>query len=512
MESSKKKELSFGIIFSYITIAVQCLSGIMYTPIILHSLGQGEYGIYSLCTSFSGYLTIFNAGMNAAVVRFYVQERTKSYSKISELNSIFFRVFIVLAVLSLLLGLFFSWNAETFFGNNITEQEYIIFKQLFCILALITFVTVINCFFSSLVIANEKFIFAKAINLIQIILAPILTIPLLFNGYGSIAIFHIKLFLIILVTIFNAYYCLCKLKIKFKFGNVDFKLLKSILIFAGSITIQSMMDQLNWQIDKFILAWTSGSAEISIYSVGSTLNSYYIMLSSAMASVFVAEINRLVVLKKDREISNLFVKTSRIFALFVLLIISGYCVFGKAFILIWAGVEYDASYYVGLLLMLPVTVSLTMGLGQDIARAKNVHKKQIFINMVVSLCNFVISVPFAIRFGAIGSALGTFICEIIICVIIQSIYYNNVVKLNMKEYFKEMLRVLRGLVIPVLYGITILRFNLVKDNFSSIAAYGLIYILVYGVSMWGTVMTSYEKELLLKIICKALNFNHKNRK
>ena len=503
MESRKKKEISLGAIFSYLIITVQCLTGIIYTPIILRSLGQGEYGVYSLCNSFSGYLTIFNAGMNAAVIRYYVQTKAADVSKLPALNGIFVRIFSVMAVLSLVLGLLIGRNAELFFGNNITEQEYLILKHVFIILAFITFITVINCFFSSFIISNEKFIFAKSVNLFRIIVAPTLTIPLLIKGYGSIAIFSINLFLDIAMLWFNACYCLIKIKVKFEFRKTDKKLLKEILIFAGAITVQSVMDQLNWQVDKFVLAWTGGTNEISIYSVGSTLNTYYITIGAAIANVFIAEINRLVATEKNRELSELFVKMSRVFALLVLMIMSGFCFFGKAFILRWAGPEYEASYYVGLLLMLPITVSLTMGLGQDIMRAKNIHKQQIFINMVVTFLNFVISIPLAIKLGAVGSALGTFLCEIVICIIIQSIYYSKVGRLDMRAYYREMLHMMHGMILPIIYGVIITRIGIVRNSYFSIGLNIVAYILIYTISMWLFAMNKYEKGLIMKIVRRA---------
>ena len=76
MGNSKRKQMSLGVILSYISIAVRLLAGILYTPILLHTLGQSQYGVYSLCISFIGYLTILNAGVNAAYIRFYVQEKT----------------------------------------------------------------------------------------------------------------------------------------------------------------------------------------------------------------------------------------------------------------------------------------------------------------------------------------------------------------------------------------------------------------------------------------------------
>ena len=124
MNQDKKKQLSLGVIFSYLTIIAQCLSGIIYTPIILGSLGQSEYGVYSLCISFSGYLTIFNGGMNAAFVRFYVQTKTKDEKEIPALNGLFARIFMALSVLSLIVGFFISWKAEWLFGSKRNASEY----------------------------------------------------------------------------------------------------------------------------------------------------------------------------------------------------------------------------------------------------------------------------------------------------------------------------------------------------------------------------------------------------
>lgn len=505
MERGKKKQLSLGVVFSYITIIVQCLSGVAYTPIILSSLGQSEYGVYSLCLSFSGCLTIFNGGMNAAFVRFYVQAKTRDEGKLPALNGLFARVFIGLAAVALAAGLVISWKAELFFGSKINVDEYALLKELFAILAASTCVTVINCIFSSLITANEQFIFGKLVNLLQIVLAPVITIPLLLGGHGAAAVFAIKLLLTVVAMVFNAWYCFARIKARFEFSAVDKVLLRSILVFAGAIAVQSVTDQLNWQVDKFVLAWTNGTSEVSVYSVGSMLNAYYIMIASAMSGVFIAEINRLAARGRDRELSDLFVKTSRIFALLVLLIMSGYCIFGKDFIMRWAGVEYGASYYVGLLIMLPVTPVLIMGLAQDITRAKNRHKMLIAVNTLVSLLNLVISIPLAMKFGAVGSAVGTFITEILIIVVIESIYWHRVVKLDIARVYMELLKMLRGLAMPFLFGCLINHFGFVKASWSSLFLWGVAYVAVYAVSMWLFAMNQYERRIAKKTVRKVRN-------
>ena len=105
METQKKKQLFLGAVLSYVALFVQCLSNLIYTPIILKSLGQNEYGIYSLCLSFVSYLTIFNSGVNAAYIRFYVQKVTTDPDKVSDLNGIFVKIFSFLSIVGLLAGL-----------------------------------------------------------------------------------------------------------------------------------------------------------------------------------------------------------------------------------------------------------------------------------------------------------------------------------------------------------------------------------------------------------------------
>lgn len=503
MDKGRKRQISLGVICSYLTILAKLISGLLYVPIIIGTLGVSEYGVYSLVTSFTGYLTIFSSGINAAYVRFYLQTKVKDKDKIPKLNGLFLKLFIFLGILSFLISLVIGQNAQTLFGTKISVAEYELLKVSFYVLACTTFITIINCVFSSMIIANEKIIFGKLIELVNTIITPMIAIPLLLAGHHSLSVLLVSLLVVVIDLIFNTIYCFKKLGAQFIFDKSDSFLLKEIAVFACFVAIQGIMDQLNWQIDKIILARTQGTREVSIYSVGSTLNTYYIVISCAMSSVFIAEINRLVALNKNKEISDLFVKTSRIFAEVVLFIMSAYCVFGKSFIELWAGVGFEDSFYVGLLIMLPVTVSLTQGLGLDIVRAKNIHKLQITINIVVCILNTLISIPLAIHYGAIGSAFGTFVAELIICIFVQGLYYQKRANLDMISYIQEMLHIAPAIIIPSCYGFVVNQLDLIRPTYLSIGCHGIIYFAIYFSSMWIIGMREGEKNMLKNIFYKA---------
>ena len=124
MNIKKKTQMSLGVVLSYLTIAVKLLSGILYTPIVLHTLGQSQYGVYSLCTSFIGYMTILNAGVNAAYIRFYVQEKMIHEDNVEKLNGLFFKIFIILSIIVFIkLSLFcVSMLLDTVFANGLAAM------------------------------------------------------------------------------------------------------------------------------------------------------------------------------------------------------------------------------------------------------------------------------------------------------------------------------------------------------------------------------------------------------
>ena len=115
-----RKQMSIGVILSYVSIAVKLLSGILYTPLVLHTLGQNQYGVYSLCVSSISYLTILNAGVNAAYIRFYVQEKTIREDNIEKLNGLFCKIFIALSIIGGVGGLLIAHFSPVIFGSKIT--------------------------------------------------------------------------------------------------------------------------------------------------------------------------------------------------------------------------------------------------------------------------------------------------------------------------------------------------------------------------------------------------------
>ena len=58
MDNSSQRKT--GALLSYVSIFVNTIIQLLYTPLLIKMLGQSEYGLYSLVASIIGYLTIMD--------------------------------------------------------------------------------------------------------------------------------------------------------------------------------------------------------------------------------------------------------------------------------------------------------------------------------------------------------------------------------------------------------------------------------------------------------------------
>ena len=106
---NSQQQIKFGAIMSYIAILINLLSGLIYTPWVIRSIGKADYGLYTLAMSVIS-LFVFDFGLSSAVTRFiskYLAE--KDQNKANNCLGLVYRLYIGIDIFLLLLflGLFF---------------------------------------------------------------------------------------------------------------------------------------------------------------------------------------------------------------------------------------------------------------------------------------------------------------------------------------------------------------------------------------------------------------------
>lgn len=503
---SKINQLKAGTILSYLQMMIQVFIGLAYTPIMIRLLGQSEYGLYNTVSSTIAMLSVLRLGFNNSYIRYYaIYKKNNDINSIETLNGLFIIIFSCIGIIAFLCGLFLTNHLTIVFSGGLNSKEYEIAKILMLLLTLNLSVSFPMSVFSNIISAHERFVFLKSMGIMQSLMGPLITLPLLLSGYRSIAMVTVSLLVSLIVDFCNIWYVFAILNNRFSFKKPEISLFKDLCTFTIFIAIELIVDQINWNIDKILLARYKGTTMVAVYSVGYSLYTYYQTFSSSISGVFTPRIHKIVnseLSYKDqkKELTDLFTKVGRIQFLVLALIASGVIFFGKYFIIhIWAGEGYEDSYIVAVLLILSSSVALIQNLGIEIQRAEFKHQFRSIIYFFMAIANLILSIILCQKYGAIGSSIGTALSLIVANGIIMNIYYQTKCNIDIIYFWRNIGKLSIGLFFPIFVGV-MLKF-IIKPK--SIVIYILevfIYAFIYIISMWKIGMNDYEKHLFSTLV------------
>lgn len=475
-------------------MGLNIIIGFLYTPVMIRCLGQSEYGLYNTVASTISILSLLSLGFNAGYVRYYANYRREDDQEaIAKLNGLFAIIFSVIGLVALICGLFMSFHLEWIFGNGFLSDELDIAKILMVLLSINMAESFPASVFTTIISANERFVFLKTLGIIKTIVSPLVTLPLLLMGFRSITMVLVTISIALVIDLIYAYYVLNILDNKFMFGKFENGLFRELSIYTGFIAINMIVDQINWNIDKILLGRFRGTISVAVYTVGYSLFNYYMMFSTSISGMFTSRIHTMVVEGKEdkitlkNELTSLFIKVGRIQFLVLALVASGFVFFGSKFINVWVGKEYEDSFYVALLLMIPGSIALIQNIGIEMQRAQNLHHFRSIVYLFMAIVNLGLSIVLCRLYGAVGSAMGTAISLIIANGVIMNIYYHKKCNIDMIAFWKNIGRMAIGLLPPIVVGVMWVRsigISTIQTMLLGIIVYTTAYFLsAYFVSM-----------------------------
>ena len=177
----------WGALLSYVNIILMVVVGLLYTPLMLRLLGQSEYGLYSLIGSVVGYLSILDMGLGNTLVRYTAKNRVDGTTqREAEMNGLFLMMYSVIGIITLIVGAGIYVNMDLLFGETLDVGEMQRARIMMVLLIFNFALSFPFSIFASILQAYEKFIFLRVSNILRVVLNPLLVLPFLYWGYGSV--------------------------------------------------------------------------------------------------------------------------------------------------------------------------------------------------------------------------------------------------------------------------------------------------------------------------------------
>lgn len=493
-------QLKVGAALNYVSICLNMVVGLLYTPYMLRMLGQSEYGLYSLAASIIAYLTVLDLGFGNAIVRYTAKFRAEGKQREQEeMFGMFFILYIGIGIIAMIAGSVLSLNVENMFSRAMTESEVHRTRIMLWLMTFNLAFTFPMSIWGSIMSAYERFVFQRIVSIIRSALNPVVMILLLVVGYKAIAMVVVTTIFNVVTLLVNWWYCKYKLTIKVRFAKFKWAFLKEVSIYSFWIFLNAIMDRIYWSTGQFVLGIYKGSVAIAVYAVAIQLESMYMMFSTAISSVFLPKVTSMVTKgSSDEEISDLFIRTGRIQYIVMAYILSAFVVFGKQFIILWAGDDYADAYYLTLMFFVPLTVPLIQNLGILILQARNQMKFRSMLYIVIALCSLGLSIYLAQIYGGYGCAFATGMALLIGQGLIMNIYYQKKQRINIKGFWWEILKMSIVPAVFIVVGLYALNhFEPSNMTVLDFVKYLILYTVLYIPLFLIFSINKEEKDLLL---------------
>ena len=496
---SLSHQIKLGALMSYVAIAVNIVSGLIYTPWMINSIGRENFGLYTLALSVIT-LFVFDFGLSNAVTRFIAKYLAEGQQeKVNNCIGLVYRLYIIIDIVlfAILIGVFF-FIPQIY--QELTPEEIEKFKVIYSMAAMYAVVSFPFIPVNGVLTAYECFIQLKVCDVLhKLIIVGAMTLCLLM-GYGLYALVMVNAISGVLTILFKVL-CIKRytpLNISWKYFNSTE--LKDIADYSGWVTVIALAQRCIFNLAPSILGALSGSTAIAILGIAMTLEGYTYTFSNALNGMFLPKVSRVLAEEKG-DIMPLMVKMGRIQIYMVGLIVLGVICLGRHFILLWVGGGFKESYLCAVLIIIPSLFHLPQMIGNDAIFAANKVKQLSIIYIIMAVLNLLGAMVLSPLMGATGICFSVFIAYMVRTIGMDFIFYKEM-NLDVLHFFKEtFVRLFIPLIICLIAGI-VLNYLILISGWLGFFVKGVLFCMCYALVIYFLAMNDYEKSLILAPIKK----------
>lgn len=494
-------QLKKGASLTYINLLLSNIIGLVLTPFIIRSLGNSEFGLYTLIGSFVAYLTLLDLGLNNTIVRYvakYQAEKDKNSEK--KFLSTALWIYCGIALVLVLVGILLYYQLDSLFKTSLTVSELERAKTMFLILIFNLAITIPGGAFEAICNAYQYFVFPRLIKIIKYVMRAICIFAILSYGGKAISLVLIDTILNILVIIVTFLFVYFKLGIRLKFNLFDKQLTKEIFSYSFWVFLYGIVHLFQWNAGQVVLGITTSTLIVAIFGVGVMLGGYYNSFGGALNSVLIPKAMQMVVdNKKGIELTQTMASIGRLNGYLMFFILTSFILFGQQFINLWIGEEYHDAWFISLAMMLGMTLLLFQVFGNTILEANKKNKFKSILSLITVSSAIIIGYLLSNKYGVYGMIIPLSL-SMVINGVIMNFYFKKIFDFNINLFYKEVmlkqLIIYGALILICLWMISYVDIN----SWFKILTIGTVYCLLFFIISYFFIMNTYEKSFFKSFI------------
>ena len=470
------------------------------SPFLVHTLGDTQYGIWTIAVAFTGYMNLLDLGLTSAVTR-YVSKYWAS-SDFESTNSIastalalFLVVGIVIVMVSPVMSVLISGIVSV--GPELDS----VVRALIIVMSFDIAVFVLSGVMKGLFGGLQRYIVINLAQLFSAAFKAILFYVALTRGGGLIEMAYVSLTAnVLVVAIFWLVLRRTVPEIRFSLARIKRASFSKIYHYGKYTFVAMLANQLIYYSDAFIIGFFLNAAAVTYYSIPWTLAEYSKKVTLAIAQTYTPAISASDAKDDRSNLTELYFAGSRYVLLISNLLCVGLLVLGGAFIGIWMGPQYrELCQDVLFILVVNLMVYCPQQISYSVLQGLGRQKLYSYASVGVSIINLILSIILVQRYGIIGVALGAAIPQILFQLILVPNLTLRVLGVSYRQYLTRAIlpSVLPAIVLAaVLWAIRQYHF---PGNYIQLLSMAALGGFLYAIACFVFLLTKQERATVIRV-------------
>ena len=280
-----------GITLSYIYTFLNMVCGLLLSSYLIKQLGDTEYGLYQTVSAFATYLVMLEFGIGTVMSRNISLCRGKGETdKIKNNVSTLWFTAIALSIVIVAVSVVFYFNIGNIYRNSMSLDQVAYAQKIFVIITGYLISSFLINTLNGFLLGMENYTFAQKINILKIIVRTSLLVALISVKPAAISIVVVDLFVSCLILFTTFITCKTKYDIKLRLKYFDKAILKASLPLCLALLLQSIVNQANSSIGKFIIGIQLSLESVALYSVAQYLYSIISTMATIPISMYIPQV------------------------------------------------------------------------------------------------------------------------------------------------------------------------------------------------------------------------------
>jgi O-antigen/teichoic acid export membrane protein len=431
-----KQLLLKSTIFRFIERAIVIITSLLLTPYLISELGSSNYGLWILILSIMGWFNVIDLGFPQAVQRQIIQAlELKDNHRVNVIFSTGLLLFALLGLFSVVILMALT-QVPAIFG--VYGPDQITLVHILLVLSIKIFwgflMNPFHGFFSGLL----RFDIDANLSSLNAIVKALLVFWLIsdLNIWGAVVA---TLLADIITNILKVIYAKRIFpSLYFKINLVSLQEIKSLFSYSKHLVLNGIISTIGSKSSPLLITQLFDLPSLAIQRIAANLVMHAQALVGTITGVFSPVYNKMVA--KNTDMERIFIQTTTITMFSSTVINTSLLAFGKVFIMLWVGDEFEYAIFILYVAVFTTTCSGFSSTANSILLAQANHKLLSAVSFGIVVFSLCLSIMLGIKFGLIGVSIGAAITSLFFNVFIKMRLFKYYNKYNTSEVYKRLLK------------------------------------------------------------------------